>query len=322
MKRTGLRMTALLLAAALLWLCLPAGALAAADYLIADSDSRKLTASELWEWNYESLGYVLNEIFARHGYVFERGGKYDLYFSSKWWYVPNSNPNNDEACYPQLNSVEWYNENLIKQVRSDMKSRGTTNPSGRSIWDEQPQPTGRPAAVTSRPSVRLDVLSNFYPVTLAAGQSLPVYAAPSSRSWRGANGKAAVGTTGNVIYTCGWDGSWLMILYQASAGYGRVGYIDGRAVQGDIAEDRDLSPAWSRIPATVVKACDVTDDPAGWRQSNLRLPEGAEVLYLAAFANGAGSWDYIETTLDGKTFRGFIPAGCLVLQTEGDEWNG
>ena len=54
----------------------------------------------------------------------------------------------------------------------------------------------------------------------------------------------------------------------------------------------------------------------------LRLPEGAEGLYLAAFVNGAGSWDYIETTLDGKTFRGFIPAGCLVLQTEGDEWNG
>ena len=40
-------------------------------WLIEDSNTRKLTKAELWQWNYEALGYILNEIFARHGYVFK-----------------------------------------------------------------------------------------------------------------------------------------------------------------------------------------------------------------------------------------------------------
>ena len=60
----------------LLCLCLlPACALGERAYLIPDSDTRKLTESELWAWDYESLGYILNEIFARHGYNFIPGGK-------------------------------------------------------------------------------------------------------------------------------------------------------------------------------------------------------------------------------------------------------
>ena len=35
-------------------------------YIIPDSDSRLLTEDELWDWQYEALGYIYNEIFARH----------------------------------------------------------------------------------------------------------------------------------------------------------------------------------------------------------------------------------------------------------------
>lgn len=64
----------------LLSLSLPA--MADRLYLIPDSDSRRLTEAELWEWDRESLSFIFNEIFARHGYVFSPGGKYDLWFSA------------------------------------------------------------------------------------------------------------------------------------------------------------------------------------------------------------------------------------------------
>ena len=56
---------------ALLALCLTMllGGTASASnfYLIEDSNTRLLTRDELWEWQYDALGYVFNEIFARHG---------------------------------------------------------------------------------------------------------------------------------------------------------------------------------------------------------------------------------------------------------------
>ena len=40
------------------------------------------------------------------------------------------------------------------------------------------------------------------------------------------------------------------------------------------------------------------------------LPEGTTVTYLTTMYN-SGAWDYIETTIDGKTARGFVPSGYL-----------
>ena len=56
------------LCATLLFVSALSAASASNFYLIADSDTRELTRDELWEWQYEALGYILNEIFARHGY--------------------------------------------------------------------------------------------------------------------------------------------------------------------------------------------------------------------------------------------------------------
>ena len=58
-----------------------------ADYIIADSDSRQLTAAELSIYTKEELGYIRNEIYARHGYKFSTA-EYAEYFGSKSWYTP------------------------------------------------------------------------------------------------------------------------------------------------------------------------------------------------------------------------------------------
>lgn len=101
------------------------------NYILPDSNSRELTWDEVARWDYETLGYAFNEIFARHGYVFHPGEKYDNYFSCQPWYTPNRDTNNQRAVYPYLNATEWANYELIKEVRSYKAENGD---SGESMW--------------------------------------------------------------------------------------------------------------------------------------------------------------------------------------------
>lgn len=126
------KLTALLLMTLMLF-----GACACADnyYLIEDSDTRLLTESELWKWDYDALGYVFNEIFARHGYHFKDGGKYQEYFENQDWYAESEEHATNEGVYTELNDIEWRNERLIKDVRGSMRKQNTTNPRGISMED-------------------------------------------------------------------------------------------------------------------------------------------------------------------------------------------
>lgn len=101
------------------------------NYILPDSNSRELTWDEVARWDYETLGYAFNEIFARHGYVFHPGEKYDNYFSCQPWYTPNRDTNNQRAVYPYLNTTEWANYELIKEVRDYKAENGD---SGESMW--------------------------------------------------------------------------------------------------------------------------------------------------------------------------------------------
>lgn len=128
------KLTAILVAV----LCILASTVAFAQYdgqyIIPNSDTRRLTEAELWEYEYDTLGYVLNEIFARHGYHFQRGGKYDQYFRSTDWYQENTRyATNQEIYAHEISSIEWANESLVKKVREDMRARHTKNPSGLSL---------------------------------------------------------------------------------------------------------------------------------------------------------------------------------------------
>ncbi len=66
-----------ILALLLVLLMLPAAAMAERMYVLPESDTRLLTWDEVAQWDYESLGYAFNEIFARHGYDFKPGGEYE-----------------------------------------------------------------------------------------------------------------------------------------------------------------------------------------------------------------------------------------------------
>lgn len=82
------------------------------DYIIADSDVRYLSRNELSKYTKEQLGYIRNEIFARHGYIFKKK-QYSDYFGNKSWYVPDPNCTGTEA---DLNSIEKANVELIQDM--------------------------------------------------------------------------------------------------------------------------------------------------------------------------------------------------------------
>lgn len=82
------------------------------DYIIADSDVRYLSRNELSKYTKTQLGYIRNEIFARHGYIF-KNKEYSDYFGNKSWYVPDPDCSGTEA---DLNSVERANVELIQDM--------------------------------------------------------------------------------------------------------------------------------------------------------------------------------------------------------------
>lgn len=78
--------------------------------IIPDSDTRKLTRAELSGGDSELLGYIRNEILARHGYPFTKE-KYQTYFGGKSWYEIN-----EEFSFGDLSDVENANVKLIQSL--------------------------------------------------------------------------------------------------------------------------------------------------------------------------------------------------------------
>lgn len=290
MKRMLVRLLCLALC-----LMMPAASLAEWPYLIRDSDVRELTWEELWEWDLESLGYILNEIFARHGYNFIPGQKYDYYFRTLPWYEPNKNPDNTVACYPKLSTVEWYNQRLVKDVMDEMRALDTTNEDGYSVWDQF--------------TPGFDTLQGFDFVKMLSGQMIPVYGAPSTSAWRGANGRAVVSTNGNV-YAAGWDGDWLLIMYETNKGAARTGYIRKKDIRGRVGNKTRLT--FDRLPATLTRESVLTDDPVKGFEPITTLRKGYQVTYLTTFFSEL-SWAYVETKVNGQQVRGFIQAEDLQI---------
>lgn len=84
-----------------------------ADYIFPDSDKYKLTREEIEQVDSDLWPYARNEIYARHGYVFNNE-KYARYFMKKSWYKPGG------FSESSLSSVEWYNMELIQQMENEL----------------------------------------------------------------------------------------------------------------------------------------------------------------------------------------------------------
>ena len=218
------------------------------------------------------------------------------------WYHANESENskNHSETYRQCSKIENQNVDLIKAVRRDMRDRGMTNKGGIGMPDP-------PAANVNKPR-------GFEYVELKANQKLAVYTAPSADAYRANNGKASC-STNDAVYALGWENGWMLMLYEANhAGQYRVGYVHGPKFKKG-AQDNLGQLAWDGSSCEVLEDANVTDDPARTGNTLTTVYAGQTVVYLTTMYND-GAWDYIETTIDGKTARGFVPSGSLSISSE------
>ena len=269
-----------------------------------DSNTRRLTDAELWEWDRESLSFMFNEIMARHGYVFEEGGQYDTWFRQFSWYTPNQNPDNQTMVYNVLSDLEWLNYQTIRNVASQMDARGEAKHTpGRKCYKEQVHPAVVLPELTP-------TLYGFGTISVPTGRQWIVYSAPSYSAWRQSDDLMTAGANG-AVWVSGWDGGWLQVCYNAGYGSLRVGYISGSAIGISVYGVPTLN--YSYVSQMVQAAVPMTNDPMYINTPMTWLRPGDYVVLLTTCDTFQGQrWDYIETTINGQQARGFIPHGVLV----------
>lgn len=264
-------------------------AFAARQYIIPDSDSRLLAREELEEWDKTSIMFIFNEIFARHGYVFKSDGIFYPYFNSRPWYTPNENPDNTKYCYPRLNSIEWENEALCKELLEDIRQDKHYSDEGKKNFLDYVEGG-------------FEVLSGFEYIDMKPNQKLDIYSCPDVYSYRGANGKARLSTNG-AVYIAGRENGFILAMYETNKGAVRVGYFK-ESNSKDKIKTHNLEFRFK--DAEIVRKCILTDDPVKFSTKLLRLKQGDSVVYLGNFYNLYGSYAYIESIRNGQIIRGFV----------------
>lgn len=91
------------------------------SYLLANSDTQKLTRTDLNGYTKAELTLMRNEIFARHGYPFQMK-KFQDYFDKKDWYVRDDNYNYS------LTDIELANVELIKALEKEFTNNQVSEP--------------------------------------------------------------------------------------------------------------------------------------------------------------------------------------------------
>lgn len=275
-----------------LLLMIAATASASNYYLIEDSDTRRLTEDELHEWQYSALGYVLNEIYARHGYHFVSGSAYERYFIAQEWYDEQPKKIRNFDILAELTPIEKSNERLIKRVRADMLAAGDENLEGRGL---------QPVAYSSGKAGM-----EFRLMRLEAYRLLKVFSGPGNQYYRGAKGRAQVSPNG-PIWVCGSEGGWVLVMYDTNNGACRVGYIEKKLIDNrELLEIPELE--FERRKATLRTNTIVTDDPKTTRNLIGVVRSEQEAVYLSSYEYEGRKWAYVETEVDNKLVRAFVLA--------------
>ena len=255
-------------------------------YLEPASGVRVLYEHDLWKWDYEALGYVYNEVLARHGFHFNQGGKYQEYFSAMEWYRESEHDN--DAVYESLSQVEWDNIHKIKNVREQMRQNDSQNERGSSVWD------------VLEIMNEVSPVSGFKTVHLGKRMNFPVYSGPGEEYERAGGGKAEVSTQ-EAIFCAGYVGDWLYVLYETENGTMRTGYISYPYELFGVSE-----LVFENKIASVAEESLITEDPFTGKTEKRILRKGQGVTYLGCI-DSARKWAYVECAYKSALVRGYVP---------------
>lgn len=140
---------------------------------------------------------------------------------------------------------------------------------------------------------------------LIEGRNHKVYMGPGERFQRSGNGKGTV-STNSWVQVFGEYNGWLMVQYHIDGDHYRIGWIKEPALQKGV-QVRELS-FFSENAQEISEPCVLTDDPLGSGAAVVALEAGTMVKQLKFLGE---NWEYIEVTVDGKTYWGFVPSNCL-----------
>ncbi len=148
---------------------------------------------------------------------------------------------------------------------------------------------------------------SFSTFDFTAGQVLPVFTAPNAASLRADNGTAVMTVTGRV-WVAGYDGQWLLVMYQNENRMTRVGYVNAFQMQGTLPDVPGLT--FSGTAALVSVRTALTTDPMERTDTVMMLDSGDSVTWLADLDLN-GTWAYVETYCSGVPVRGFVPRTAI-----------
>ncbi len=140
--------------------------------------------------------------------------------------------------------------------------------------------------------------------------TLAVYSAPSESAWCAAGGKASVSLKETVWIlgvTENAEGVWTCIEYNVSSRTARIGYVKANLTSGcDVC-------AFTGLLLNTAEDTGLTDDPDVSQYPQKEIPAGTELNVLAVYN---AYYAYVESEIDGQTFRGFVPLRALQAGAE------
>ncbi len=159
-------------------------------------------------------------------------------------------------------------------------------------------------------------------VDLGLDRLVPVYAYPSEYGWRAADGKAAVSLR-EPFTALAWseDEKWLLIDYTIGESNvlgtfrHRIGYIR----RSDLPEGFRCPVSREylvRVPMRLAREGFLYDDVNGLMKTVGSIPAG-ETITVLGYVNNA--WAYVETQMDGKPARLFMPMAVMEVPAETED---
>ena len=134
-------------------------------------------------------------------------------------------------------------------------------------------------------------------------RTMKVYLSPTENAYREDGWQV---TTDEKVVIYGVQDGWVLVSYLISGNRGRMGYIeDSTLLDKESVQTLSFTP----MEMTLTKNATATADPLFGKGKTAGLTQGTAVQLLAFFGD---EWAYVETTLNNKPCRLFIPRTSLM----------
>lgn len=177
--------------------------------------------------------------------------------------------------YPNLSQSGYYN---VRVIATDAYDRISTASTG-SVYLNL---SGYVNPTTVPGNISLYNVNVFLPAyqTGAFSANYAVFQGPGTTYYRAANGRALAGAGGQCrVY--GTDGAWLLIGYQLTNGYYRIGYITNYTLPTTVNPYYLSALSYANIGVYTNALVDVTDDPLTRIPILETIPAGTQATFLS-----------------------------------------